>query len=233
MGIMPETLLEQVQFCETHLPSWQAAPGAVGLTPGQVATLSAATAAARKAHSDNQAAREAAKASTTTYHASTAIMRGQAADLIRQIKAFADLQSHPAGVYAAAQIPMPAAPAPQPPPGKPGKLAVNLEPSGAVTLSWEAVDAAAGGGAFFNVTRKLPGQNAFVPVGGAPGSTARSRRMSFTDFTLPASAAGQGAQYIVQGRRGARAGDASEAVTVQFGFDVGGGLANASLKMAA
>jgi hypothetical protein len=55
---------------------------------------------------------------------------------------------------------------------------------------------------------------------------------SFTDATVPASAASQGAQYIVQGFRGTRVGDASDAVVVQFGVD-GDGFATAALKMAA
>lgn len=50
--------------------------------------------------------------------------------------------------------------------------------------------------------------------------------------SVPASAASQGAQYIVQGFRGTRVGDASDAVTVQFGTD-GNGFATAALKMAA
>jgi hypothetical protein len=58
-----------------------------------------------------------------------------------------------------------------------------------------------------------------VGIGGAPGSTAESRRASFTDSTVPASAASQGAQYIVEGFRGTRGGEASDAVIVQFGMD--------------
>jgi hypothetical protein len=100
-----------------------------------------------------------------------------------------------------------------------------------------ASDSAASSGAFFSVSRKLPGQSSFTSIGGAPGSTneAGGRRCSFTDFTVPASAASQGAQYIVQGFRGTRFGEASDAVIVQFGIDAGGGGAftSASLKMAA
>lgn len=235
MAIMPEVLLEQVQFCETHLPIWTVSPGAVGLTAGQLAVLGTATAAARKAFSDNQAARQAARASTTAFHASAAVMRGEAADLIKQIKAFAELSADAHAVYAAAQIPLPAAPSPQPAPGRPENLEVTLESSGAVTLSWQAVDAAASSGAFYNITRKLPGQSGFVSIGGAPGTTARTRRMSYTDLTLPTSAAGLGAQYIITGRRGDLVGEASDAVTVQFG--VGGNslasAAGAALKVAA
>ncbi len=148
---------------------------------------------------------------------------GRAADLIRIIKGFAENSADPAGVYALAQLPPPAPPAPLPAPGVPANIGVALEPSGAVTLSWDAADAAAGTGAYFNVSRKLPGQTAFTLVGGSPGSTNEARRMSFTDFTIPTSAAGTGAQYIIQGRRGTRMGDMSEAIVVQFGVEEGGG----------
>ena len=60
------------------------------------------------------------------------------------------------------------------------------------------------------------------------------RRPCSLAATVPTSAAGGGAQYIVQGFRGTRAGGASDAVIVQFGVD-GPGLAvsNAALKIAA
>jgi hypothetical protein len=119
-------------------------------------------------------------------------MRNQVADLIRQIKAYAELQANPATVYAAAQIPPPAAPTPLPAPGKPTDFAVVLNADGSVTLSWNSSDSAASSGAFFAVSRKLPGQSAFTGIGGAPGSTSESRRPSFTDGTVPASAAEPG-----------------------------------------
>lgn len=219
MAVLPENLIEQIQFCEAHAPVWAAAPAAIGLTAGQVTALNAATVAARKSYNDAQAAREASKAATVVQKTNGTTMRLQAADLIRQIKAYAELQANPGPVYAAAQIPPPAAPSPVPAPGKPSDFNVSLEPDGSVTLSWMATDSAASGGAFFMVSRKLPGQTAFTGIGGAPGSTAESRRATFTDTTVPASAAAAGAQYIIQGFRGTRAGEASDAVVVQFGVD--------------
>ena len=114
---------------------------------------------------------------------------------------------------------------------------LSTRTSGAVTLAWEAANSAAGSGAFFNISRKLPGENSFGPLGGSPGSTTLSRRMTFTDATVPTSAAGAGAQYIIQGQRGTLTGEPSDAVTVQFGVDGGGGEALSDgaggLKMAA
>ncbi|MGD9690305.1 MAG: hypothetical protein AB7K52_14200 [Phycisphaerales bacterium] len=98
----------------------------------------------------------------------------------------------------------------------------------------DVLAAPAASGAFFNISRKLPGGN-FLPLGGAPGGTPESgRRMFFTDATLPTSAAGEGAQYVIQGFRGTRAGEASDAITVQFGIDGSGAtVTGATLKMAA
>ncbi len=233
MSVLPPNILDQIQFCEAHNPVWAGTPALIGLTAGQCSALATATTNARKAFSDAEAARLASKGFTTALHGSVTIMRSQVSDLIRQIKAFAELQSNPAAVYAAAQIPPPAAPTPLPAPGKPTDFAVALNADGSVTLSWNATDSAASTGAFFTVSRKLPGQGAFSGIGGAPGTTTESRRANFTDATVPASAASQGAQYIVQGFRGTRVGMASDAVVVQFGIDGGGGFASAQIKMAA
>ena len=128
-------------------------------------------------------------------------------------------------------------PTPLPAPGVASNIQVVLESSGAVTLSWDAQFGSASSGAFYNVYRKLPGQTAFSSIGGAPGSTAESRRMAFTDATVPTSAAANGAQYVIQGQRGTNVGDASSAITVQFGIDGGGSFnvagATTSMKIAA
>lgn len=233
MSVLPPNIIDQIEFCEAHNPIWAGTPAAIGLTAAQMTAMAAATLNARKAFNDAEAARQASKGATTTLHGNVAIMRSQVSDLIRQIKAFAELQANPAAVYAAAQIPAPAAPTPLPAPGKPTDFGVVLNADGSVTLSWSSTDAAASTGAFFTVSRKLPGAGAFAGIGGAPGSTSEQRRASFTDSTVPASAASAGAQYIVQGFRGTRVGDASDAVIVQFGVDGGGGFATAQIKMAA
>ncbi len=215
---------------------WNAAPTTVGLTAAQVASLKTATEAARLAFNNALAARQASKAATTTLNGNAGIMRGQVADLIRQIKAFAELQSNPASVYAAAQIPPPSAPTPMPAPGRAKDFQVVLNADGSITLSWSASEASASTGAFFAISRKLPTEGSFRGIGGAPGTTNENRRASFTDATVPPSAASAGAQYIVQGFRGTRAGEASDAVVVQFGVDgasVIGGEGRGTLSIAA
>jgi hypothetical protein len=224
MSVLPRTALEQIEFCETHVPVWAAAAGAIGLTAAQVATLNELTGDARGAYDDALAAREASKGATTKMRTNVSGMRTQAATLVRAIKNFAEAQADPGAIYAAAQIPPPAEPAPLPAPGKPTNITVTLQPSGAITLAWDAENAAASTGAFFNVLRKLPGESAFVGIGGAPGSTSLSRRMGFTDGSVPTAAAASGVRYIVQGQRGTLLGLPSDAIVVQFGTDTPGGL---------
>ncbi|MDP1662371.1 MAG: hypothetical protein Q8L55_10705 [Phycisphaerales bacterium] len=221
-SVLPQTIIEQIEFCEAHVLVWTAAPAAsVGLTAPQVALLDNLTKEARDCYTQAQEARASSKAATTKQGAAMVDMRAKVGELVAQIKSFANLQANPAAVFAAAQIPMPSSPSPAPVPGVPTNIQVGLESSGAVTLSWEATNSAASGGAFFQVYRKLPGQSGFTSLGGAPGSTAESRRPSFTDATVPTTAAGVGAQYIIQGMRGTSLGPASPAVIVQFGVDGG------------
>ena len=221
-SVLPDTKLEQIQFCETHVPIWSLTPSAFGLTSQMCVSLTNATKAARDAYSANQTARAVAKGTTTSYTGKTGIMRDLAADMIRSIKTFAELQPDPSAVYGAADIPMPAAPTPLPAPGKPTNTQVTLESSGAITMSWDASNSTASNGGFFNISRKLPGQSGFSTLTGVPGSTTQSRRATFTDISVPTSAAGVGVQYIIQGRRGNLYGEPSDAVTVQFGVDGGG-----------
>lgn len=233
MSVLPQTIVDFIQFCEQHETVWAVAPTSIGLTAPAVAAMTAQTTKLRTAYDTAQGARDASKSATVKMHGELTITRAQVADLVRQIKAYAESQSNPSATYAAAQIAPPAPPTPLDAPGKPTEFAVNLNSDGSITLSWSSSESTASTGAFFMVSRKLPGQGGFTGIGGAPGSTSETRRPSFTDNTVPSSAAGQGAQYIVQGFRGTRAGDASDAVIVQFGTDTGGGLASASLKMAA
>jgi hypothetical protein len=237
MSVIPIKKSEQLAFCESHAKTWLASPAAVGLTPQQCDEFNTLTGEARVAFNEAVAARDAAKAATTNQDAKLGAAVRRAADLIRFIRAFASTSADPNVVYSIAQIPPPAQPVPAQPPGKPDGISVILEPTGAVTLTWSADNAAASTGGFFDVMRKLPGQTAFTPMGGTPGATSRSRRMSFTDATIPPTAASAGAQYVITGRRGTLVGPPSDAITVQFGIDGIGtvvvGDRSEPLKMAA
>lgn len=234
MSVLPVNTIDLLQFCEAHIAVWEQAPAAaIGLTPTLVASFKAQTELARLKYDAAQAARQASKAATTAQNTEIRLMRTSAADLIRQIKAFAAMQEKPGAIYAAAEIPEDQPPQPATAPGKPFNIAVTLLPSGAVQVFWEADNASASSGGFFNISRKLPGQSSFSVLTGANGTTSQSRTMNFIDFTIPASAAAQGVQYIIQGRRGTLVGEASEAFTIQFGIDGAGATVTGAMLMKA
>jgi hypothetical protein len=230
MGIIPDKIVQQVEWCEAHAPVWEAAPAAaIGLTSAQCTNFTSLTTNMRKFYNQAQAAKEAYHAAITMQNEAIAAAisgPGGAADLIRFIKSFAENTASPDAVYGLAQIPPPAKPQPAPAPGQPTNVSVSLESTGAVTLKWKAVNAAPGAGTFFKVTRKLAGEGGFTLVGTV------GEKM-FTDSTLLLGTTG--AMYIIQGFRGSLAGVPSEQIGVQFG--VGGGqgvqVTNATLKMAA
>lgn len=232
MGIIPDKKVEQVQFCESHVPVWLGNAAGIGLSEAQTTTFKTLTGKARAAYDAAQAAKQAYKAAVTNQNAAIAAAisgPGGASDLIRVVKGYANLQANPDAVYAVAQIPPPAAPTPAPAPGQPEKVAVTLEPTGAVTLTWKARNAAANAGTFFTITRRLSGEGGFTLVGTTGVKT-------FTDSTIALGTTG--ATYIITGQRGDRVGPPSEQIGVQFGVGSGGGaggvvVTGASLKMAA
>lgn len=233
--VLPARDQEFINFCNEHLEVWDSAGGTIGLSPAMLASYSAAVTDLNTTFTAAQNARNASRAATVAFDSKITVARAVAADLVRNIKNYAENQPDPGAIYSAAQIPPPSAPTPAPLPTKPTDINVQLNSDGSVTLSWASENASASSGAFFNITRKLPGQAMFFPLGGSPGGTPESgRRMFFTDATIPSSAAATGAQYIIQGYRGTRSGEASDVITVQFGIDGEGAfVTNATLKMAA
>lgn len=219
MSVLPRRGVDLINFCVSRIPTWTSGAEQIGLESTQVTALNALVTQASNALDASVKARNAAKAATLTVDDRLVELRDYASTLVRQIKAFADAQSNPQSVFALAQINPPAPPAPLPPPGKPEDFNVALNSDGSVTLSWTGQGSAASRGTFYTVFRRLPGQAGYVSVGGSPGTTTERRRASFTDATIPASAAAAGVHYIVQGFRGTRSGTASDALVVQFGAD--------------
>jgi hypothetical protein len=229
MPILPANKLEQIQFCETHNPVWTANATAIGLTTAQVTALALLTTSARSSYNSSQTARQASKAATNTFHNNTKSMRDAAADLIAVIKAFAESKNDP-NVYSLAQIPPPSPPTPAVPPSQPTAFAVTIEPSGALTLSWESENSAASSGGFFTVQRRLGAVGNYQTIGGTPGVGGGGRRTTFTDDTLPGGT--PTVSYIVTPGRGTLIGTPSEAINVTFG--IGGPQATgATLQLAA
>jgi len=161
-------------------------------------------------------AQEAAKVATQQVKDAVDTLRTNAGDVVRSIRAFAELQEDPNAVYALAQIPVPAEPSPAPPPAEPTNLTVTLEPqNGNLMLKWKASNPAGTSGTSYIVKRRLPGESTFQFIG-VTGTK------EFVDTTLVAGP--DCVQYTVQGQRGNSSGPVSQMFTVSFGQLPGGGM---------
>jgi len=119
MTRVPTSVQDLLNFCNEHGTIWQAAPTTIGLTAAQVTAFKAVAGDATTAVSAQQAAKDAAKASTTTANKRVLMLRQSVAGMIRSITTFAAAQGDPAAVYAAAQIPPPRPLGPASPPASP------------------------------------------------------------------------------------------------------------------
>jgi|HigsolmetaAR202D_1030399.scaffolds.fasta_scaffold00190_15 uncharacterized cupredoxin-like copper-binding protein len=218
MGTYPRDRQQFLLWCEAHFPVWESAPAAIGLTAAQTAAFKTATNTMRARVNAQKAAQDAAKAATESAGQQERVLRENAGDLVRSIRAFAENSNNP-NVYVQAQIPAPQPASPVPPPGQPENFRVELNPGGSITIRWKARHPQGSDRVVYFVRRKLPGQTAFTLLGG-------TGEKAFTDETLPAGAAS--ATYIVQAQRGNISGPPSQQLTISFG--VGGpGLTIASV----
>lgn len=229
MPVQPDTRLEQIQFAEAHWPIWNSAPTTIGLTAAAVTAIKTATAAARAAHDAAEAARQASKAATTGYYNTTGTMKGLVADAIKSIRLYAQSTNNPS-VYQAAQIPAPATPSPVPPPTQPTDVTASIEPTGALTLTWQGTSGGDSGSTVYLIRRKLSGENSFTMIGAA-GTTRGGRYKTFTDDTLPGGS--NNIQYIIQGQRGSVMGPDSAVFVVTLGVNGPGVAMVAGVKLAA
>lgn len=219
MAVIPEKRLEQIEFAETHLPIWEALPTSIGLSAAQCTLLETLTLAARKDYDAALAAREASKAATEIMYGSVADMREQLANMIRDIKAFAEQSANPAAIYGASQVPAPLPPSEVPPPGKPFDFRVEILDSGALRINWKCDNPEGAGGTVYEVFRG--------PQGGTLGYVGVTGLKEFVDETLPRSAVP--IAYRFTALRSTRRGDPA-ALTVAFGVVGGGGFGVTSVQ---
>jgi hypothetical protein len=221
MSVLPPQRLDQVQFCEDHHDVWAASFAQIGITSAMVTALDTLTTQARKDYAAAQQARQASKAATQAFYNSCGLMRDKAAEMIRVIKTYADTTNNP-NVYTIAQIPEPAAPGTNPPPGQPENVVVTLGLSGVLNFKWKSENATGG---FFQIKRKIgAASNPWVIIGG-------SGNREFVDTTLPMGTTN--VSYVIQGFRSGTPGIESDPVGIQFGVGSGPTITGATLTMAA
>lgn len=210
MPILPRTDLGKLEFFEAHLPVWGTAPATIGLTAGQVTSLSTATTAARTAFNAAIASHEASKASTVNQHNKIDAMNAIGTDLLKIIKAYAAVQNDP-NVYVLAQIPPPGEPTPAPPPSAPTDLAAVMNTNGSIELRWKGSLAQR---QFYSVWR----QN---EVGGVYDQIGSVASKVFLDATCPRGVSQ--VSYEVRGHRDSQVSVPCTALVIYFGAVAGGG----------
>jgi len=212
MAVVPSKRSDMIDFFATRLPVWTQDPAAIGLSVEQVTALGVRITAAQDAATQQQALRAQARAATEQANSQAQSLRSFGGSLVNTIRAFAEASGDPA-VFAAAQIPAPAEPTPAPPPSMPFDLRAEIDNTGAVVLTFKADNAAAHTGTYFEVRRRLDGQQGFTLIGATGVKT-------FTDGAIPQGTTT--AVYTVTARRGELSSQASENILVPFASGANG-----------
>lgn len=221
MPTIPTSRPEQIDFFEQHVAVWVNDPAAIGLASAVVTDLNGLTQQARAAFVSVQAAREAAKAATTTYHNTTDAMRAAGSAAIDTIRAYARTTGDDE-VYAVAQIPPPQQRDPAPPPAAPTDITLNPQPDGSIQIKWKITQPAPGAEIQTVVQRKLNNAGAWQNLGVTGLKT-------FTDSTVPAGT--ELVTYMLHATRGGEAGPFSQQTSINLG--VPGNQGEQGLSLAA
>jgi hypothetical protein len=224
MPVLPTKIEELLTFADNHQALWVSQAAAIGLSAPQALLFKNAAAAARTDFNAQVVAEQAKLAATSRAQVSIRALRKVGGETINLIKAFAETQANPDGVYQIAQIPSPAIPSPRPVPGTPNTFRAILNEDGSITLRWKC-DTQGAAGTVYNITRK----NGSGGGGGGPAVYVGSvGTKSFTDLSIPAGTTS--VQYVVTAQRAEAVGLPSSPYTVLFG---GGGLSVTGATIAA
>lgn len=222
MPVLPSKVNERIQWFEQRVADWATNAVAIGLTAGQVTTITTLTTAARTAFDDAQTARQDSKNATNTLKNASALMSEFGGDLVKMIRSFAEASNNP-NVFTLASIPPPAPPTPAGPPEPPTDLSADPNADGTITLKWKGSVASQ---TFFTVWRRIGTTGSFTQI----GSLASKR---FIDDGVPPPTGPNAATqifYNVRSQRGTAFSAPSDTTVVQFGVPAGdaGGMAEAA-----
>ena len=214
MGLnLPSDRRQALEWLEARIAQWNVAPAAIGLTSGQVIDIAQKVVNTRGSFTSVQTIRTDAKNETQTFYANADDMHASAAPLVANIKNFAENSADPQVVYDASGVLPADPPSPQSPPTVPTNIRRTVNPSGSITLFWDATGPT---GSVYNVKRKLATEAIYTLIGQGDGVD-----KSFTDITLPVGTTS--VTYIIQGVRGPLVGPESQAVTITFGVGADAG----------
>lgn len=208
MGLLPEQYAARIAFFKNRIATWTAEATNIGTTTGAVTALQTAVTAAETALADQQTAQDAAKSATIDLRLALDTMDNLGMGIVEQVRTKSRTAGE--GVYALADLPAPATPAPKAPPGKPTDLGVELEADGTLNLGWKCPNPAGTSGTTYQVFRRDTPTAEYAYLG-----TAGERK--FVDATVPA-----GSSEITYKIRGIRSTAAGPWATFNVVFGVGG-----------
>ena len=197
-----------LSFFEAHVALWANDPTGIGLTAEQVTALSGQTVASRSAHTVAVAARETSKGATTALQNELTQLRDMGGPMINAIRAFAEGSDDPGAVYAAAQIPPPAAPSPAPAPDAPTNITTTVYTTGAVELKWKVKQPRRGAEIFTVIFRQLNKTGPYTEY-------ASTGEKTFVDTNIPPGATA--VSYVLRARRGDQVSVPSDTVVQHLG----------------
>jgi hypothetical protein len=209
-------------WCQAHGERFVESAAQLGIAPAVALSFKNQASVTAAAEQAQEAAKQAAKAATLTATTEYAELRRLAASVVRNIRAFAELQAKPDAVYALAEIDPIAPRTPTPPPGTPFDLQVRLLTSGALGLKWKCLNPGTVAGVIYEVSRRIGTTGNFVLLGA-------SGIRSFDDATLPAGLGGASSiAYRIVAARSTQRGQPQDFI-VNFGVG-GGGMSVSAVK---
>lgn len=207
MGVVPNKILEKIQWFEQRVNGWQSSGAAIGLSPALINSFKAKLLNARAKYDLAQAARIASKSATVVQDSAVADMARGGADMIAFIRSFAESSADPASIYALANVPPPADPTPAGPPQAPTDVVADPNADGTITLRWKGSLA---NQTFFSIWRKV-GSGQFVSLGSVAAKV-------FVDEAVPTPApATPTVTYQVRAQRNLQVSEPSDDAVVTFG----------------
>lgn len=222
--IVPTKDQDFVNWMNSHAPLWDTNKLLIGLNAGQAAAMVAEAADVDKAWNDLADAKLALRQAFDAWKAAKHHGRSLALTDVTVIKAFAAQSATPDAVYTAANIPAPKPPTFNTPPGAVTNVKANLNTvNGNLKLTWKCDNPGTTNGTVYTVERRVGTSGAWTPLG-------LSSIKSFTDLSLPATAAGV-VQYNITATRSGLVGTPSGPVSVVFGHTGSGEAFVASVTM--
>jgi hypothetical protein len=208
--IVPRKDQDLVNFMTSRAPLWTINKALIGLSTAQCTAFGVKAKSTSDAWDALNEAKLALRRAFDTWKTARDDGRALALTDVTVIKAFAAQSSNPEAVFTAANIPAPKTPVPNQAPGPVTGVKATLNTvTGTLKLTWKCDNPGTTNGTVYTIERRVGTTGAWTPLG-------LSSIKSFTDLTLPATAAGV-VQYTITATRSGLVGTPSGPVSVVFG----------------